>query len=104
MNELDDITHGAKQRVKIMEAGLRLWRAGPEYVTARRVADEVGMSHSNVLYHFKGTAGLKNSLAYYAIKNGDSVVIMHLIAERHPSVEGMPDEERLRHMQLAKAG
>ena len=102
---LDDAgSHGERQRRKIMEAGIRLWRAGPEYVTARRVAEEAGMSHSNVLYHFQGTAGLKNSLAYYAIKNGDSVIIMHLIAERHPSVANMTDAERLQHMQAARSG
>lgn len=95
-------SHGERQRRHIIETGLRLWRASPSYVTARRVADEAGMSHSNVLYHFKGTEGLKTALAYAAIKAGDSVVIMHLIAERHPSVAELSDDDRMRHMRLAQ--
>lgn len=95
------MTHGEEQRRRILEMGLQLWRASPSYVTARRIADELGMSHSNILYHFKGTIGLKDALAYYAIKNGDSRVIMHLIAERHPTVANMPEAERMQHMRDA---
>lgn len=86
--------HGDAVRLRILEMGLTLWRVDPTYVTARRIASELGLTHPTILYHFKTSAALTNAIAFHAVKQGEARVIVHLIAMKHPAVATMPDVER----------
>lgn len=85
---------GDEQRARILCAGLRLWPAA----SARAIGAALGMSHSNVLYHFGNADGLRNAIAAHAVQRGESRVITYLIAEKHAAVSDMPSAVRLTHM------
>ena len=97
---MEDNTHGARVRLSILEMGLRLWAVDPTYVSARRIANELDMTHSNVLYHFKHTQGLKDAIAFHAVKQGESRVIVHLIASGHKAIAAMDEPARQEHLRL----
>lgn len=85
---------GETQRTRILGAGLQLWPAA----SARAIGAALGMSHSNVLYHFGNADALRNAIAAHAVQCGESRVIGYLIAEKHAAIDGMPDVERMAHM------
>lgn len=95
-------SHGDRVKQRILDMGVQLWRADPSYVTAGRIGHELGMTHSAVLYHFGHTAALKDAIAAHAVKQGESRVIVHLIAMQHKSVAFMSDATRLQHMTAAR--
>lgn len=94
---------GRDAKLRILEMGCRLWAANPSYVTARRIANELGMTHSNVLYHFDHSKNLVDAIAFHAVKEGDSRVITHLIAARHSAVLSMSPADKTKHFILANA-
>lgn len=90
-------------KVDILEMGLRLWRADVE-PSARRIAIELKLSsHAAVLYHFKSSLGLRNAIAYHAVEQGESRVIVRLISENHTAVASMSDDMRQEHMRACRA-
>ena len=98
------MTAGELTKRRILEMGLTLWRVDPAYVTARRIAKELNMSHGTVCYHFpRGERSLKDAIAFHAVQNGESRVIVHLIAMNHKAVSHMDDTARQEHMRLAAA-
>lgn len=98
MTVVNEMAHGAKVKLRILEMGLTLWRIDPAFVTARRIGSEIGLTHSAVLYHFKNAVAMKDAIAYHAVRQGESRVIAHLIAARHSSVANMSDADKQRHM------
>ena len=95
--------HGERVRLKIIEAGMQLWANGGHFnVTARKIGESIGMTHTNILYHFKDTARLREAIAKHAVDEKNSKVIVHLIALNHSLVKGMNDAERFRHMSVAR--
>lgn len=79
---------------KILEAGLKLW---PE-ITYNGVARALELnSHVNVIYYFKTSKALKDAVADYAVKTGNSRVIMQLVAADHPAVARLSQADRIRH-------
>lgn len=94
--------HGDRIKLKILETGLRLWCDNPRLVTARRIAVELNMVHSAVLYHFGTADRLRNAIAFHAVKQGESRVIAHLIAGNHASVRCLTDAECREHCQRAR--
>lgn len=90
------IKHGDKQKRKILDAGLKIWRAG-ERLTLRAVADAVGVTHAAVLYHFKED-GLFDAVAAHAVDRGDSHIIVQLIAQGHAAVKDLSPADRRKHM------
>jgi AcrR family transcriptional regulator len=85
-------TKGDKTREKILEAGVKLW----PHVTLQSIASLTGMTHPAILYHFPdGT--IKGAVAEYAVKIGESRVIVALMAEKHPAVLKLPAADRIRH-------
>lgn len=78
------------QRERILKAGLDLW----PNVTAREIGRALEISHSAVLYYYKGD-GLKDAVAKYAVETGNSKIIVQLLAVGHSAVKGM--ETELRH-------
>lgn len=88
-------------KLEILEMGLRLWRVDPAYVTTRRIENELNMAHGTVRYHFGGIVSLKNAIAYHAVKQGESKVIVNLITSKHPAVSGLSEAERMEHFRLA---
>lgn len=83
---------GDRTKQRILEAGVILW---PE-VSLSKVAKAVDLSHGTILYHFpKGV--LRDHIAEYAVKNGESRVIVQLIAECHPAISRMSAGERNAH-------
>lgn len=95
-------THGARIRTLILETGAKLWRDDPAKVTSRKIASILKMSHGGVLYHFGTVEDMRKAIAVHAIEKGDSRVIVHLIAARHPTIKHMSDADRLAHMQAAR--
>ena len=95
------IKHGDRVRLSILEMGMRLWRVDPTFVSARRIAKELGMTHANILYHFKTTDALKNAIAYHAVREGESKVIVHLIASNHKAIATLSEHERRLHFKWA---
>ena len=93
---MTDRTHGERVRASILATGLELWRDDPTAVSARRIARTLGMSHCNVLYHFKSASALKDALAVEAVRVGDAVVVPQLIAARHAAVADLPPADRER--------
>jgi AcrR family transcriptional regulator len=93
--------HGLEVRKRILEMGLTLWRVDPAFVSARRIAHELGLSHSAVLYHFVTSSALRDAIAFHAVKQGESRVIVSLIGMKHPAVASMDDAQRLEHMRYA---
>lgn len=100
MNERSN-EHGEAVRRRILEMGLQLWRVDPAYVTARRIAHELDMTHTAILYHFKHSRGLTDAIAYYAVQQGESRVIARLIIAKHPAITAMSEAERMKHMAIA---
>ena len=96
------MTAGERTKLAILEMGVRLWRIDPAYVTARRIASELQMTHGTVQYHFPGNR-LKDAIAYHAVEQGESLVIVQLIATKHKAASHFDDATRLEHMQLAAA-
>lgn len=89
----DKQTHGDKVRLKILEAGLKVW---PD-VTASSVARAGGFNSPNaVLYHFPRKT-LKNAVAEHAVDTGCSKVIVQLIAHGHKATRKMTKEQRDKH-------
>jgi AcrR family transcriptional regulator len=97
-------SHGERVKLRILEMGLRLWRANPSYVSARRIAHELDMTHGAVLYHFGHTAALVDAIAYHAVREGEARVIVSLIGMQHKAVAHMDDAQRLEHISAARAG
>lgn len=86
---------GDKTRQRILTAGLKLW----PNVSPSSIARALHLnSHTNVIYHFKTTEKLKNAVAEYAVKMGDSRVVTQLIAGNHKAVKNLSQADRLRHL------
>ena len=94
---------GRVAKTRILEMGLRLWAVNPSYVTARRIANELDMTHSNVLYHFEHSQGLLDAIAFHAVEQGDSRVIAHLILGKHKSVAAMSEQEKQHHFLMTQS-
>lgn len=88
-------THGERVRTSILTTGLDLWRKEPtKPVAARKIADALGMTHGGVLYHFKSADALRIALADEAVRQRDPVLVVVLIATKHPSADGLTGAER----------
>lgn len=99
------MTAGERTKLSILEMGVRLWRVDPAYVTARRIARELGITHGNIGYHFsRGERSLRDAIAYHAVEQGEARVIVQLIAINHKAAAGLDDQQRLEYMRLARDG
>jgi AcrR family transcriptional regulator len=87
-------SHGSRVRLRILEMGLRLWLVDPAFVTARRIGQELGLTHGAVLYHFGHSAGLSNAIAFHAVKQGEERIIAQLILQKHKAVAHFTDAQR----------
>jgi AcrR family transcriptional regulator len=92
------MSHGDKIKAAILAKGLELWRVDPRAVSARAVANALGMTHGNVRYHFGTSDGMLNAIAQEAVRIKDRVIVPMLITSKHPAVEDMPDAERKRYL------
>lgn len=93
---------GTRTRRAILDMGLTLWRVDPSYVTARRIARELDMTHGSVCYHFPhGQQRLRDAIAAHAVQQGESRVIVSLIGQRHKAVAHLDEAQRLEHMRAA---
>ncbi len=99
---MTETSHGERVRLRILEMGLRLWLIDSTYVSARRIAGELNMTHGAVLHHFRNyEGGLLDAVAFHAIKQGESRIVAQLIAQRHRLVAHMSDDDKRSHMQAA---
>jgi AcrR family transcriptional regulator len=89
-------THGERKKALILMCGVKLWRADPASVSARRIGKMMNMTHAAVLYHFGDIAGLKAAIAAEAVRLGDSVIVPQLIASRHPAAAALSVADRRR--------
>lgn len=81
---------GEQTRESILETGLKLW----PNVTPTSIANTLNISHGTVIYHFPD---IKNAVAEYAVKTGNSRVIVQLLAMRHKAVKDMNAVEHIKH-------
>lgn len=103
MNET--LKAGERMKLDILEMGMRLWSVDPQYVTARRIARELKISHGSISYHFaRGERSLRDCIAFHSVKEGNSRVIAQLIAINHSAVAHMQQGERLEHLARASVG
>lgn len=83
----------SKTKLKILKAGIKLWKRNPDDVKALRIAKEIKMVHATVLYHFPHDS-VKNAVAEYAVETGEKVIVAQLIATGHPAIKDMPQDLR----------
>lgn len=86
------MTHSANVKANILNAGLELW----PNVSARGIARKLGMSHSNVLYHFED---VKHAVAVHAVLIGNASIIAQLIASNDETIADLTREERQQYLQ-----
>lgn len=97
---LSDVTdvkttmHGERVKVQILQAGLKLWRENPAFVSAKRIGAALGLTHSGCLYHYGSSAALRDAVAEYAVAAGDPVVVPQLITANHPAAAALTQEAR----------
>lgn len=84
---------GERTKEKFLKAGLRLW----PNISALAIANETGYTHASVLYHFPGES-LKDAIAEYAVKTGNSRVILQLVAEGHKAIKELSQADKFRHL------
>lgn len=87
-------SHGAKVKAAIIATGLDLWRADPATVSARKIGQRVGMTHSACLYHFGTAEALRAAIAAEAVRLGDPVIVPQLITARHPATASLTPAQR----------
>lgn len=87
-------SHGARVKAAIIATGLDLWRNDPASVSARKIGQRVGLTHSACLYHFGTAEALKDALAAEAVRLGDPVIVPQLITARHPATATLSAESR----------
>jgi AcrR family transcriptional regulator len=87
-------SHGARVKAAIIATGLDLWRADPATVSARKIGQRVGLTHSACLYHFGTAEQLKDAIAREAVRLGDPVIVPQLITARHPTTQFLTPEQR----------
>lgn len=86
---------GEETKVKILEAGLKLW----PNINPTNIAHEAGLSsHASVIYHYS-SGELRNAVAQWAILNGHSRIILQLIGMGHDLVADMTPEEKRAHFE-----
>lgn len=97
------MTAGERTKLSILETGLRLWRVDPAYVSARRIAKELGLTHGAIQHHFRHSErSLRDAIAFHCVEQGEARVIMHLIAENHKAVAHLDDGQRMEYMKQAR--
>lgn len=92
------MTHGEKTRLKILNAGVKLWRTDASKVSARNIGRQIDLTHGAVLYHFENADDMIKHIATHAVMTGDSKVIAQLIATNHCSVASMSKRRRNIHL------
>lgn len=100
---LETGSHGERVKLRILETGLRLWHVNPSYVSARRIAQELGLTHSAVLYHFGHSAAMIDAIAFHAVKQGEARVIVSLIGMQHKCIAHMDNEQLAAWIKAARA-
>ena len=86
--------HGARVKAAIIATGLDLWRADPATVSARKIGQTLGLTHSAVLYHFGSVDMLKGAIAAEAVRLGDRVIVPGLIVSNHPAAAALTPAQR----------
>ena len=95
LERLLDMTHGEKVKKIILQKALEVYKKDPSKLTNSHVARELNTAHSRIHYHFGDM--LKEAVLNYAVEQGDSRVIVQLIASDHHLVKDMTDKEKQLH-------
>lgn len=88
-----------RKKDDILKAGVRLWEKDHSNVTVSKVAAELGISHSLVLYHFP--EGFKEAVKQYAFDHKNVKVIAQLIVTGDRLAEGLCPTERMKYLKKA---
>jgi AcrR family transcriptional regulator len=93
------MTHGERQRQRILDAGVALWAERGRVPTARQIAARLDFAnHSAVYYHFGTAEKLNDALAARAVQSGNSRVIVQLIGMGHTAVSALSETVRADHL------
>ena len=84
------MTHGERTKARIVSTGLQLW----PNVSARRIARQLGLTHTAVLYHYGTSAALRDAVALHAVAVGDRSIVPQLIASRHAAAADLTAAQR----------
>lgn len=82
-------------KLAILKAGIKMY---PD-VSARKIADEIEVTHPVIAYHFKDN--LMDAIAEYAVENKIARVIAHLIVNKHKAAKKLTPKERKEYLSSA---
>lgn len=88
---------GEQTLLKILDAGVELWRECPSKVTNANIARRVGLTHPSVSNYLKGN--VMQMVANHGVAIGDRTVIAQLIIWGSPLVEHLTRDEKLAHLE-----
>ena len=94
LTELSTTSHGERVKASILEEGLKLWRVDPASVSARAIAQQLGVTHGAILYHFGTSFAMRSAIAAEAVRIADPVIVPMLIAAKHSAVASMARADR----------
>lgn len=86
-------------RNSILYVGADLWANGIR-PTPAAIAVRLGVSRAAVLYYFRTTRQLHDAIARYGVNNGNSRLIVQLVAIDHTAVAGLSDILRSHHFSM----
>ena len=97
----NNLSYSETVRKDILTKGLEIFKADPAKLNHHFVAKELGISNAKIHYHF-GT-DLKHAVLSYAVEQGDSHVVVGLIASKDRMVAHMTKAERQKHIDVVFA-
>lgn len=91
----------SKAKIDILEAGIKLWHKDPSFVTLAHISRALKKLPPALHYHFPN-GSIKDAVAEYAVSKGDSIIIVHLILSKHPSIHHLSESEIKNHFTMAR--
>jgi hypothetical protein len=90
------MSYSENVRKEILKKGLDIYKDDPAKLNHHFVAKELDISNAKIHYHFG--KDLKQAVLKYAVEQGDSRVIVQLIASKDALVQHLTKEDRQRHV------
>jgi len=90
--------YSKKVKEEILSKGLQVYKDDPARLNNHHVAKELNISNAKIHYHFG--KDLKEAVLKYAVEQGDSQVIVGLIASKHVLVEELTSAQKQKHLDV----
>lgn len=80
---------------EILNSCIKSWEKSPHRIPSmRKLAQDAGLTHAHLQYHFTDYDGLKTAMAERAIADNNVPLIANLIISKHESVVGFSKQKR----------